>query len=290
MKILVIGDAMVDEYLYGEINRMSPEDSSVPVVDMPDGLLMQSRPGGCLNVAENLKALGATVCVSSIMPLGEFTELRSEYCTAGYPLIKQRIINRKTGKQIVRLDFNRVHVSHEISEYKNFIHERTFLNEFDAIVVSDYDKGVVDEYWINRLANTEKWVFVDTKKPDLSIWDKIPNCIIKINEKEYRASNKTAKHPLIVTHGSEKVMLYNKPGLPVWHPVQKVENPDVVGAGDVFLSALTVCYMETKNLNRAIHYAISAATLSVKKPGTCTVAKEEVEQDVHWEDVYDKYL
>ncbi len=291
MKFLVIGDAMVDEYLYGEINRMSPEDSSVPVVDL-DGEPSERRKGGCLNVAENLKSLGAEACVSTIMPIGDFLEdWDDNYSVPGYPLIKQRVVNKKTGKQIVRLDTNKRYSEKDVSSYKEHVEERPFLQEFDAIIVSDYNKGVIDEYWINRLANTNKWVFVDTKKPDLSVWDKIPNCIIKINRKEYRDSNRTTKHRLIVTGGEYGATLKESEQHSVLYPApEKVENPDVIGAGDVFLAALAVRYLERLDLGAAITYANHAAYLSVKKQGTCTVAKAEIEQDVHWEDVYDKWL
>lgn len=292
MKILVVGDAIVDEYVYGEINRMSPEDETVPVVDMFDGV--SQFLGGCLNVAGNVRSLGCDVSVSTILDLSianwvAATKIDTRFTSRGSTLVKRRIINRKTNRQVARLDYVKRFPFQEVEEYKKFIKQRDFLSEFDGVIVSDYGKGVVDEFWVDILSNFKKPVFIDTKNPNLAMWNKVPNAFFKLNHKEYFSAKSEASHPLIVTHGDKGAYFLRQGTQEFAIPAKEVANPDPVGAGDVFVAALAVKYLETQDIRQAMEFANRVAAISCGKPGTATVQKEEVDQEEHWDRLEDRY-
>lgn len=249
--------------------------------------------GGCLNVANNIKSLskrGTDVYVSSIF--SDFTisllkqrnlfydekvlASKDEKVPHKRELIKTRIINSETGKQIVRLD-NRLNFSeNDIQRYKNKCYFNK-LQEFDAIVVSDYDKGLIDSSIIKKLEGVNCPVFVDTKKKDLSLWKNIENCYVKINSKEYKNSTNSKKlKRLIITEGDAGCSYYEDGMLNSFFKTNKVEDADVVGAGDVFLSAFTVAVLEKKPIDECLKFANKAASISVSKFGTTEIARNEI--------------
>jgi rfaE bifunctional protein kinase chain/domain len=285
------GDSIIDHYLYGIIKRQSPEDPAVPVVDFVEE---EYKPGGALNVATNIKTLskrGATVYVSSIF--SDFTTLMLKQKKLFYDekvlsakddkkphpreLIKTRIVNSETGKQLVRIDNREKFSESDLQRYKNKCYYNKFV-EFDAIVVSDYNKGLIDEALIKSLAEVKCPVFVDTKKKDLSIWKNIEKCFIKINSKEFQNSQKAheVKH-LIVTEGDRGSAYYQEGVLDSFYKTDKVEDADVTGAGDVFLSAFVVAYLENEPMDECLRFANKAALISVKKYGTSEVSRNEVQ-------------
>jgi len=315
--IIVIGDLILDRYIYGKINRMSPEDSSIPVIDIESS---EYKLGGAGNVATNLKSLipKSFVDLASIYSdsaadrlinnkIGVFTTPISDF-EENVELIKDRIINLEINKQIVRID-NKKHYSDKfIDHFIRHLERRlpTLCSEFyDCIVLSDYKKGTIDKKVISYIKYIEKPVFIDTKNPDLSLFSKLFCPIVKMNQKEYNTAVKTNEEAvlklpfLFVTQGASGSSLYinknkssEKLGFNYSYMHHKctvhIDNPDVCGAGDVYLAALVAKYLNLKNENKNIHisdcldemlkYATEAATASVKKSGTSTVTHEEVLQ------------
>lgn len=292
MKILIIGDGIIDKYTFGNINRMSPEDETVPVVDMSES---EYRLGGAYNVAANIKALSpaSEVFVSTIMSNYTQSQLKSKGIStkelkksnemlaltspSNGELVKERIVNLKTRKQIVRIDNRQRFTEKEVQNWK--ITFPFILKEYDAIVISDYNKGIVDEFILNLLAHYKGTVFIDSKKHDLSLFSKIENCVVKINAHEAaKASNENKLKNLIVTHGKEGCTLYSKGTLVKNYTTLQVEdNAEVTGAGDVFLSAFAVRYMETYDFDESISFANKAAMISVLCFGTSVVSRDLVE-------------
>lgn len=298
MKILVIGDLLVDHYIYGLIKRQSPEDPTIPVVDYVEE---EYKLGGAGNVACNIKALVRPkddVYISSV--LSRFTasmlkkkkiyyddivldpSLKKSSEPHKRELIKTRIIESESHRQIMRLD-NRSRFSEgDIQRYKNKCY---FYNakKFDAVVVSDYNKGLIDEDIIERLAHEDLKcpIFIDTKNPDMSRWKHIrhKNVIFKVNQKEWNAIKVQHPHemfPFVVT-SSEDGARYIKNNNNHHFPTEPVANGSVIGAGDVFLAALVVKYLETDgDLFGAIVYANKVAKKSVQKFGTCEVKRNEI--------------
>lgn len=279
MKILVVGDAILDHYIYGSVSRQSPEDITIPVVDVERE---EYRLGGCLNVAANIRSIspGADVSLSSVFSrftgnilekkgiLSDISCVMDERSAAVLKpspreLVKTRVV-RSNGKHVVRIDNKLRYDDADVELYRSTFPAN--LNNYDAIVVSDYNKGLVNGFTLQKLKDYKGEVFVDTKQKDLSPWK---NFIVKINQKEYReAENWHDLKRLIVTMGEDGAFL-SDPGM--WFHGEKIESPDVIGAGDVFLAGLVVSYMENKDLHKAINFANTVAAISVKQQGTAEV-------------------
>ncbi len=248
-KILVVGDACLDVYYFGTCERLSPE-APVPIFQRKS---VESRKGMCLNVAENIRSLGNIVTVDS----------NSEV------IRKIRLVDSRSGHHLLRVD--------EEPEIKN-IDVRKFtkkhMSQFDALVISDYNKGYIQYQDISRIVESARYlgipVFVDTKKTDLI---NFKDCFIKINEKEFKSvTNIPKKSNLIITLGERGCEWNGKV-----YPSKKVEVHDVCGAGDVFLSGLVHMYLTSKgDIEKSIRFANTCAAISVQNFGTYTIKREDV--------------
>lgn len=239
-KILLVGDDCEDVYQYGTVDRISPE-APVPIFKL---LYEERRPGMAGNVACNLQALGC-----------EVNFLHNETS------IKTRLVDKRSNQHIVRIDQD------VMSKPLRFYTEIPKI--YDAIVISDYNKGTVDYELIEELIQTKLPVFIDTKKTDL---ERMQGAWVKINELEY-SKIKSECSGLIVTRGSKGASAkYHDLSLPA--PV--VEVADVTGAGDTFLAALTVRWLEKQDINLAMQYAIRAASVTVQHFGVYAPTPEEI--------------
>lgn len=247
LKILVIGDYCVDIFKYGICERLSPE-APVPVFNFKH---LTKNDGMAGNVVNNLKALK----VNAILE------------TSYSEIIKERLIDLKSKQHLVRIDYEQPIEPIKFESIRN-------LDTYDSVIVSDYNKGSVNDKLIKDILNNfNKPIFVDTKKTDLSIFE---NCIIKINESEYKNVKKMPKKcDLIVTLG-ERGAKYNN----IIYSTEKVNVFDVSGAGDSFLCGLCVQYLINKDLICAIKFANICAANVVKKIGTAVVEFEEVKDEI----------
>jgi D-beta-D-heptose 7-phosphate kinase/D-beta-D-heptose 1-phosphate adenosyltransferase len=296
MKILVLGDGIIDHYVYGISTRQSPEDPTIPVVDFVEEEYLL---GGCLNAASNIKSLSRIkdeVYVSSI--ISRFTAnllkqkniiydeviLKSSSLVKPHTreLIKTRIIESETHKQQLRLDNRLRYHDGDLQRYKNkcFFYN---IKNFDAVVVSDYNKGLVDDSIVTSLSHEDVKcpIFIDTKNTNISRWMPLQNkeIFFKLNQKEWDKVKWT--HPenyftFIITQGENGAVLLNKSQNSEIFTSQTVKNANAIGAGDVFLASLVMHYVETYNLQDAIRYANKVAQKSVEKFGTCYVSRNEV--------------
>ena len=238
-KVLLIGDTCIDNYIYGTVDRFSPE-APIPVLKMTG--TQDFREGMSSNVRKNLEALQC-----------EVKHIR------GNQSVKTRYIDVKSGYQLLRVD----------GEAKQTPLETVNVNDgYDAIVVSDYDKGFVTYDIVEKIRQSYTGpIFIDTKKQDLSRFE---GCYVKINESEF---SKATSLPTdrIVTLSSEGTMWKDK-----IYPTDKVEVHDVSGAGDVHLSALAVFYLLTGTIESAIPYANKLASISVQHHGVYTVTEKDI--------------
>ena len=237
MKVLLIGDSCEDRYFYGDAKRLSPE-APVPILQYKRGV---TSKGMVWNVRENLMSFGIEVFI----------------LTNKESIIKTRYIDEKSNQHILRVDDEGVcdPMDYELPE-----------DEYDALVISDYDKGFLTEKKIQELVD---WfdgpVFIDSKKTKLPKKD----CYLKINEIESKLL-KGYKN-LIVTKGAGGAD-YNK----VNYPGEKTKIVDVVGAGDTFLSALVYFYLLYGRIEEAIPYANRAAAIAVQNFGTYVLTENDV--------------
>lgn len=228
-KILLIGDSCTDVYQYGTVDRLSPE-APVPIF-VPTH--KEERKGMVGNVYENLVTLGCDV------------ELLS-----GTDSKKIRLIDSRSKQQILRIDEDVI--SSPVTGVDPV--------GYDAIVISDYNKGVVSYELIEKLIASKIPVFIDTKKTDLA---RMQGAWVKINELEF-SKIKTQCTGLIVTLGSRGAII---PHHDVSLPAPPVEVVDVTGAGDTFLAAFTYKWLETESINAALFFAIEASSVTVQHFG-----------------------
>ena len=251
MKILLLGDSCYDIYHYGEVKRISPE-APIPIFDLK---YSEKKYGMASNVYENLKALGADVHIHT-----NFKE------------IKNRYIDIKSKQQLLRVD-----EKNDKGGFTGIMYDLINYDTYDAIVISDYGKGFIKRSDYTRLReNFEGPIFIDTKDTYL---DHYEGAIVKINQHEYEKAGPVTKiNNLIVTYGGTQVIWYKpNPDAPELFFPPKVEAHDVCGAGDTFLAALAVRYIETNSMEDAIRFAMKAAAVTVKHIGVYAPTREEIE-------------
>ena len=244
-KILLVGDAGIDTYTYGYVNRISPE-APVPVFEPKYDIV---KDGLASNVCNNLIQLGCDV-----------TYFYTDVCK------KQRLMDARSKQQLMRVDRDtqcRTMLNGFVTEAK--------LATYDAVVISDYNKGTVDYMlveWIRK--EFPGPVFVDTKKTDLA---RMAGCYVKINALEKsRATSLPDSEYLIVTHGDQGAE---------WNgwvfPAEIVGDvTDVCGAGDTFLSALAYQFLATNSMSDAVKFANKAAAVTVQHVGVYAPRPEEI--------------
>ena len=242
MKVLLLGDSCEDEYIYGRCNRISPE-APVPVLDYAK---IKTTSGMAGNVCLNLQSFGLDIT----------------FLTNNEQLVKTRFIDEKSNQQILRVDNE--------EKIKPLVIP-VMTDTFDAVVISDYNKGYLTTEKIFEIVEGASCpVFIDSKK---SILPNKPNCFIKINDVEYEKLDDYNIDNLIVTKGYEGC-IYNN----TLYPSEKVNVYDVVGAGDTFLAALVYGYITTNNIDESLMMGNRAAAIAVQQLGTYILTEEDVQK------------
>lgn len=243
--ILLIGDNCKDTYVYGVVARLSPE-APVPVFQPHNEIELEGMAG---NVARNLEALNCQVKF-------HHTEISE----------KRRLIDERSKQHLIRID-NDAKCTPILGSFIDI----TELNGYDAVVISDYNKGTVPTSLIEWVRQEYKGpVFIDTKKTDLA---KFNGCYIKINQLE-KSLAKTLPNDewLIVTKGDNGADYLGHN----FKPDVSDDVIDVCGAGDTFLAALVYRYLDTKDMRKAIVFANKAAGITVQHVGVYAPKLEEL--------------
>jgi D-beta-D-heptose 7-phosphate kinase/D-beta-D-heptose 1-phosphate adenosyltransferase len=244
-RILVIGESCTDVFYSGDVDRLCPE-APVPVFKVRS---KTDNGGMAKNVQNNLVSLGNQVDI-----------ITNENWTL---IQKCRYVHYDINHMFIRVDYGddaygQLSIE-KLDEYD--------FNSYDAVVVSDYNKGFLSEQILKEISNRHQLLFLDTKKI-LGDWCKNYS-FIKINSKEYNNTQHTIddeiKKNLIVTRGQHGCVYNNK----VYH-VPKVEIKDTSGAGDTFISGLCSEYCKNKDIEKAINFANECATKVVQKRGVTT--------------------
>jgi bifunctional ADP-heptose synthase (sugar kinase/adenylyltransferase) len=242
-KILLLGDDCIDVYQYGVVDRISPE-APVPVFKFE---YEERKAGMAGNVKNNLESLGCEV-----------------HYLYNATSIKTRLIDKRSNQHIARIDNDVMAQPIELTT--------TIPQLYDAVVISDYNKGSVTYELIEELRKEFQGpIFVDTKKQYL---DRFDGCVVKINELEYK-NRYTVNDKLIVTLGSKGAMLMEGFNGKMFSAVES-EVVDVTGAGDTFLASLVYQYMLKSNLDEAILFAIKASSITVQHMGVYAPTLEEI--------------
>ena len=242
--VLLIGDSCTDQYSIGSVDRLSPE-APVPVFKIIE---TYDVPGMAANVQLNLQNLG----------------IEADFVTNTEKITKCRYIDKRSGQHLLRVD--------DDATVCPWSRKLPFpLHEYDAIVISDYDKGFLTYESIRYIVEMARGtIFIDTKKKDLAFFGQHNNVYIKINDLESKLATSSPTN-LIVTQG-DKGASYNGQ----LFPTNPVEVMDVCGCGDTFLSALTAQFLFTKDIEKAILFANVAAGLTVQHRGNYAPTYDEI--------------
>lgn len=302
-RVLVVGDAMLDRYLFGEVERISPE-APVPVVRVTR---REERLGGAANVALNVRVFGARVTLVTAVGEDEAAQCLQRLLV-GHGIeavlgrdpkldtcVKLRVIGR--AQQLVRVDFEN-RPDHEVLAGMLAEFERA-LSTHDVVLFSDYGKGGLTHIpgMIVRARAEGKIVLVDPKGSDYSRYagaDVItPNCAELAQvigpwsseaELEERAQALRAEidvDALLLTRSQEGMSLFDAHGH-LHVPSQAREVYDVTGAGDTVIACVSAMLACGVGLREAVPIANIAGGIVVGKFGTATVTYEELFRQEHW--------
>ena len=301
IKIGVVGDLMLDDYIYGTVERISPE-APVPVVNVKEEKFVL---GGAANVVNNLASLGAkTICFGVIgndangeRLLGAFADkkidvsglIRDKERTT---IVKRRIIG--SNQQLLRIDWEDITPISTFLEYALLRNIESKIDELDAVILSDYDKGVltpmVAKEIVRMCRDRGKIVTVDPKPKNAMNYygatSMTPNrkeakeCLGKERATNMEEIGKELKEKLkldnlLLTRSEEGMSLFIEDKI-VNIPTFAKEVYDVTGAGDTVISVFTLAAASGVSWHEAAKIANTAAGVVVGKMGTSTVTKDEI--------------
>lgn len=303
-KVLVVGDLILDEYIWGSVNRISPE-APVPILESRSENLAL---GGAANVANNLVALGCDVFLAGALGqdekgdrLLELIQNRSISSEGIFRFVhrpttsKMRVIAHN--QQILRIDKEDDRPITEETENKFIKFINDTIPKMDGVICSDYNKGLLTEKILTaimRSANDSgKAVIIDPKGSDFAKYKGAtvitPNekemalaAPIKINSKEDLERSAeylfalTRTEAILVTRGKDGMILYNKKEKPHEITAEAKEVFDVTGAGDTVISVFGMSVFSGFTFEEAAWLANSAASFVVGKLGTAVVTLDEI--------------
>lgn len=308
-KVLVVGDFILDEFVWGSVERISPE-APVPVVNVQRESFM---PGGALNVANNIRTLGAKVYPCGVVGRdlrGRMLvkAMRREGIDIGGVVfdetrpttLKTRVIAHS--QQVVRFDREdaRAMTQMDLKRILDFIHKK--LPEVDVVIVEDYGKGVVGPELLTKVLrqakSLKKPVLVDPKEKNFPYYRGVT--AITPNRKEaYAAYGKRAngKAPdlyevgkglikrfacdaVLITLGEEGMMLFESSGEISKIPTAAKEVYDVSGAGDTVIATFALALAGKASMKEAAVISNLAAGIVVGKLGTATTDLKELRESL----------
>lgn len=242
-KIIIIGEQCTDKFIYCEVSRLSPE-APVPVLNPVKTTKNNGMAG---NVYENVCVLDKNANVILISQDKDIT--------------KTRYVDVKSNHMFLRVDTGEDKIDRFITDSEI----EASIKEADAVIVSDYNKGFLDDTDLWNIGHLAKFSVLDTKRkltPDIA--NKFS--FIKLNESESRNNKHLDPKNIIITLGS-KGAYYNGELVSQTNPQQTI---DVSGAGDTFTAAFTLSFLDTMEEFHSIEYANEMAAKVVSRRGVVT--------------------
>jgi len=303
--ILVVGDLILDRYLFGKVDRLSPE-APVPVLDYQDERCVL---GGAANVAHNIATLGGKPVVCGLMgddqAAGTFRELlvQAGICVSGVVVdpsrpttVKTRVIGGQ--QQLVRVDREKRHdvEGTAFDLLSSYLHENA--GAVDAIVVSDYGKGVITPSLLDSVrsltGDASVPVVVDPKDTHFSNYRAFTVITPNLNEASLGAGFKIKDRTtllqagrgllerlgceaILITRGAEGMSLFQRDHDVLDVPTRARDVFDVTGAGDTVVSMLALGLASGLSMAQAAQMANWAAGVVVAKHGTATSTRTELQ-------------
>ena len=304
-KVLVIGDVMLDEFVWGTVSRISPE-APVPVVWVNSESVM---PGGASNVANNIAALSAKATITGIIGKDQKGDLltgelmKRGINTQGLIIDRDRPTIMKTrviahSQQVVRIDKEkRSEISDKVlNKLVNFVNSK--IKEVDAVIIEDYGKGLITPKFLKKIVpfakRCKKIITVDPKEehfpfyksvtaitPNRSELENAVNFKIKDDETLFKAGRRVLKdlncETVLATLGENGMCLFRKANTkPLRIATLAQEVFDVSGAGDTVIAVYTLALCCGATSVEAAHIANCAAGIVVGKVGIAVATKEEL--------------
>ncbi len=306
--VLVVGDVMVDEFVWGRVERISPE-APVPVVEVQREALLL---GGGANVVNNIRALGGRVFLAGVVGKDAMGgHLIDELAKIGVApdgivtlsdrptTIKTRVIAHH--QQVVRVDRERrIKIDKETTD-RIIGYARSLGTQIRAIIISDYGKGVINERLVSGLvdyaAKNDLIVSVDPKVENFSIYRNVT--VITPNHHEAASGvhhkivddesllatgrlilSRLGCKNVIITRGEDGMTLFEAPGGIVHIPTVAREVFDVTGAGDTVISTLTLALAAGAGMRDAAVISNYAAGIVVGKVGTAVTTAGELKEEI----------
>ncbi len=310
LKAGVIGDVMLDTYMWGHVDRISPE-APVPVVSLDK---KEYRIGGAANVALNLASLGATVSMLSVIGTDEDGKqlqqllqqqnIRTDFLLASAKRIttsKTRIISRN--QQMMRLDNEITNDLGYEDEQRMILAIQMFIAQEkpDVIIFEDYNKGVLTETVIQKAIdlcrhngiittvdpkrkNFFAYKAVDVFKPNLKeVKDGLNLLLENVNEESLRSIHtqlqEKLNHSISFITLSEKGVFYQKENEAAVIPSHLRYIADVSGAGDTVIAVASLVYAATNNVQLMAEMANIAGGLVCEEVGTAAIKKDRLLQE-----------
>ncbi|MBI5779135.1 MAG: D-glycero-beta-D-manno-heptose 1-phosphate adenylyltransferase [Planctomycetes bacterium] len=314
-KIMVIGDFLLDRYVWGKVERISPEAPIQILKVQNDG---DDRLGGAANVVHNLITLGAKVIalgvigtdnggqriISLLKSLNGKNRLNYNGVIKDkfhITSIKERMIAHN--QQVLRVDREEPNedyfISHSI-ERKLLHHFSRTIRSVDAVIISDYDKGTLTKTFLKKIIQLcrkyHKTVLVGPKGRDFTKYRGATAVVPNRSETEEAtgleitskaSSYKSAAQKMlrnlaldftVITLGPDGLYLLDKKGSSAYDPARHRDVYDVTGAGDTVLAALGIAFAAKLPYQDALHLANLAAGVVVSKVGTATVSRIDIIQ------------
>lgn len=303
-KILVIGDLILDEFIWGKVSRISPE-APVPIVWVNSESFM---PGGAANVANNIHALSAQAYICGAIGSDERGRIltdelrRKNIDVEGIVIDNERPTTLKTRviahhQQVVRIDREKIDEIDDniVSQILTFVKEKISL--VDAVLIEDYGKGLIVPRLIQEVISLaqkhQKIIAIDPKENHFSFYQNVT--LITPNHQEVaKATGKEMKseedleaagqtllasqncQAVLITLGEDGMRLFEKRGKSVHIPTVAQEVFDVSGAGDTVVSAACLALASGASMLEAAHISNYAAGIVVGKVGVTVATEEEL--------------
>ena len=286
INILVIGDIMIDNYVIGIVDRISPE-APVPIVKKSKGFY---NLGGCGNVINNLAELDCQIYCKTIIGrdffgdkvirlLSNLSNFKTDFIDISFShttTVKERIIAEHRYSQLLRID------TEITSNPIKFTDDEIKLIKsigFDIIIISDYNKGVITNQIMEQVQSLNIPYIIDPKPEHIHLYKDA--FVITPNEIEFKQLWKSDKYLdlnskfIIRTMGNKGIDVLNSDGELIENiPSRPVEVFNVSGAGDTVISILSYCIAQGNDIITSCKIANECAHYVVTKPGTSVVPKE----------------
>lgn len=307
-KILVIGDLILDEFIWGTVDRISPE-APVPVVWVNSESFM---PGGAANVANNIATLGANASICGLVGKDKNANLLIEELkkknvdTRGIVVDTERPTTLKTRiiahhQQVVRIDREKLDGIDDniLEQVLCFVREK--IDEIDGLIIEDYGKGLITAKLLSQLVplakKHKKVITVDPKVEHFSYYEGVTSLTPNQKEAEYASGVKIRKdsdidkagkkilqelnsESVLITLGENGMRLFQRSGKITHIPTVAKEVFDVSGAGDTVIAAFTLSLASGATLLEAAQLANFAAGVVVGKVGVAVTTKEELQEAI----------